>query len=245
MIRLAQSADWQAFVPHGEAGWRLKGWQEAYGDRQPFLRFFTDGIGSLLGCLDTAAVFEPAPAGTDWEEWGLFLAAQPELRSLRSHERAAERLTGFGRLAQTGAVLRAASVLPPRQATGPLTPREMYPLLTAAFGERAPAFEGWYLDVSHRLRHGGCRIVGVRCDGRPVAGAMTVAEAAGGAVIGGVATAPDCRGRGYAGACVAALCTALSAEGKTVLTAPDSAALETWYIQRGFVPDGTYGERIR
>ena len=244
MIRLAREAELRAFVPQEEAGWRLKGWYEAYGSERPFLRFYTDGIGSFLGCLDTAAVLEAA-TGADTGEWGLFLAVQPELQTLRSSAETAGRLTAFGRPGQTGAVLRATVSAPPSIETGPLTPREMYPLLIAAFGERAPAFEGWYLDVSHRLRHGGCRLWGVRCDGVPVAGAMTVAEASGGAVIGGLATVPDYRNRGYAGACVAALCEALLSERKTVLTAPDTPSLEQWYIQRGFVPAGTYGERIR
>lgn len=55
-------------------------------------------------------------------------------------------------------------------------PREVYPLLCACFGDTLPPFESWYADVSHRLRHGHCRLVGVRAGETLAACAMTTAE---------------------------------------------------------------------
>lgn len=56
------------------------------------------------------------------------------------------------------------------------TPREVYPLLCACFGDTLPPFESWYADVSHRLRHGHCRLVGIRAGETLAACAMTTAE---------------------------------------------------------------------
>ena len=100
------------------------------------------------------------------------------------------------------------------------SPRELYPLLSACFSEGLPSFDGWYADVSHRLRHGCCRIAVVHENGRPVACAMTTAEGGGAALIGAVATHPDFRGRGYASACVAYLTALLQQERRQVFLSP-------------------------
>lgn len=120
---------------------------------------------------------------------------------------------------ETGAVLTLRDRIVP---TGPadLTSslREIYPILQTGFGETLPAFDAWYADVSHRMRHGVCRAAVVREMGRPVACAMTVAQARDGAVLGAVATLPDYRSRGYASACVTTLAAVLQGEGRRIST---------------------------
>ncbi len=80
------------------------------------------------------------------------------------------------------------------------TIRDIYPVLASCRGEgfEVPEFDSFYPDMSHRLRHGLARIFAVRADGRAVSCCMTSAETELCAVISGVATMPDMRGRGYA-----------------------------------------------
>ena len=87
-------------------------------------------------------------------------------------------------------------------------PRELYSLLkqceTNTF--RAPPFEGFYLDLSHRTRHGAAVSVAVRENGGELAAcAFSTVQTASLAVISGVAVRPGCRqGPGQPGGACAA-----------------------------------------
>ncbi len=60
-----------------------------------------------------------------------------------------------------------------------------------------PPFEPFYLDMSHRIRHGGAKITGIMKQGRLIACAMTVAETEQTAVVGGVAVHPVYQRNGF------------------------------------------------
>lgn len=102
----------------------------------------------------------------------------------------------------------------------PASPRSVYPLLAQCFEDGLSAFDSWYVDVSHRLRHGCCHMVVLSDAQGPAATAMTVAECHGAALLGAVATRPDCRSRGYASACVSTLAHTMLAKGKAVWICP-------------------------
>lgn len=242
MIRLATAEELTGLAAADEAAVRIDGLFRAYGEKTAFLRFYAAEQGALLAVMEnTATVAVPPGVTANSEELGLFFAAQPDIVRVRSTAAVAQQLTGFSRY-RSGAVLEAATGLRPVSNTQPLSPRQLYSVLAAAFGRAAPAFEGWYVDVSHRMRHGCCRSAGVTVDGQPVACALTVAETDTAAVIGGVATRPAYRQRGYAHACVAALTAALQAEHKRVLIAPQDEKLQALYAGWGFVPAGTWSE---
>ena len=82
-------------------------------------------------------------------------------------------------------------------------------------------------------RHGFFRYAVVR-DGDVVSSAMTTAEWTGGALIGGVATAPTHRRRGLAGTCVHALVGALKREGRQVYICPKKEGAMRLYTELGF-----------
>lgn len=245
MIRCAAAARLQSVGCETEAAVRIGGLYRAYGLDSGFLRFYEGENGLLAAVMDgTVTLHAPCTEGDAWEEFCWFLAAQPDIFRVRSTAETVLRLTGFPQR-NTGAVLAAPADLRPTGSTEPLSPRPLYTVLEAAFGSEAPPFEGFYVDLSHRLRHGCGRTVGVTVDGEAVACALTVAETETAAVIGGVATRPEHRRRGYAKACVTALTAALQAEHKRVLIAPHGNETKTLYAGWGFVPAGTWGEAER
>lgn len=255
MIRKALESDVERLVPDTEGAARLRALVDAYGLERPFLRIWTDGKGGFASLMDGAAVLS-LPRGLD-EEWRLFLAMQLEVKSVRGTAEDARRLADTGEwTVSAGAVTAPGSMLgDPETTTETLSPREVFPILTACFGKEAlPSFDAWYTDVSHRVRRRLCRLTGVREAGEPVACAMTVAECGaapcepaygGAAVIGAVATLPAARGRGYASACVLTLTRQLMGEGRRVFLSPKNGRAFQLYAGLGFVPCGEWGSAAR
>lgn len=108
-----------------------------------------------------------------------------------------------------------------------------------------PAFEEFYVDVNHKLRHGSSRICGLK-DGNDLAAiAMTVAESGRGAVLGAVACHPGYRRKGYGSLVVAHLTNQLVAEGKTVFIHRARGANSAFYVKLGFTDHGYWKEYRR
>lgn len=229
-------------LPETEAGIRIAGLLEAYGPDCPFVRFWQADEGGLVALLDGMAVAEHSMQ-TDREELYLFLSMQPEIRSVRTDAAFAAILAKrWGTTAKTGSVMRLERDLPPDdRVQPPASPRSVYPLLAQCFEDGLSAFDSWYVDVSHRLRHGCCHMVVLRDAQGPAATAMTVAECHGAALLGAVATRPDCRGRGYASACVSTLAHTMLAKGKAVWICPKNPAAQRLYERLHFTVCGDWG----
>ena len=241
MIRKVKAGELPSIPPSSEAAVRIRCLADAYGsDAGAFLHFWLGEGGSVVALLDGAATLLP---GLDWEEAGLFVSMHPDILSLRTDADTAERLVGLlnGWTLKTGDVMSPAGSFASSPLIKALTPRDIYPVLTACFGESAPPFEGWYVDVSHRLRHGYCRIAAVEEDNRAVATAMTTAECTGGAVIGAVATLPEKRGHGHASACVCSLTADLLEEGRRVFLSPKNDRARRLYEHLGYTVIGGWG----
>lgn len=75
--------------------------------------------------------------------------------------------------------------------------RELYALLTQCETEsfHAPEFEAFYLDMSHRTRHGEALSVGLRRGGKLAAAAFCTAKTGALAILSGVAVLPQLRGQ--------------------------------------------------
>ena len=238
MITLATQEQLRSLHADTDAAVRIKGLFTAYGTEVPFLRLYRVGETGFLSVMDGAAVvYLPQANDETIEEVALFVTAQDEIQTLRG---AAAEIRKLSALLPSGTVtnkpiMRLETPLDDSGiVTQPLSPRELYAVTQAAFLDNAPPFDSWYVDVSHRLRHGCCRICGVVADGKAVAGAITVAQCEDGAIIGGVGTLPDYRRRGYAGACVTALAASLAAEHKTVWIVPKHEAAQRLYASLGF-----------
>lgn len=98
------------------------------------------------------------------------------------------------------------------------TIKEAYELLVLCKEEgfEAPDYESFNLDVSHKLRHNAIRLVGLRENGILKSVAMTVAETENDAVLGAVASHPDCRQKGYGSFLVKSLTNKLLEENKSI-----------------------------
>ena len=241
MIREMTPERLRGIQPDSEAATKLLALTEAYGLECPFVRYW-EGEGRLAAALmeGRLTLFSPEDLG---EETALFISMQPEIRCLRTDRASAERLGCLlpGWRLETGQVMRPGRMFEPSGSVSVPSPRALYPVLAACFPGELPAFDAWYADVHHRLRHGLCRLAAVETDGGVAACAMTTAECAGGAVIGAVATLPDYRGRGYASACVSTLAASLQKEGRRIYLSPKNAGAQRLYAGLGFVPCGEWG----
>ncbi|MBQ5841011.1 MAG: GNAT family N-acetyltransferase [Clostridia bacterium] len=242
MIRRAVAADFPSEYPT-ESALRIGGLKEAYGIDVPFIQFFTDGEGSLLSVMDGVGVFYAAVPIT--EEWESFIAFYPSISRLHTDEKSGNRIANNGGWQEkSGVVLHfegeAPSVEPP-VTHAPSLPA-VHTLLSACF-DSFPPLESWYVDVSHRVRHGHCLVAAVMDEEKPVSVALTVAQAGRGALLGQVATHADYRRRGYAGLCINSLIYRLQGKDLYILPANDTAA--SLYKTLGFCPCGGWAELTR
>ena len=211
----------------------------AYGLSRPFLRVYAGEGGSALSVMDGVATLYP---GADADEALLFVRMSPDVHALRTDADTAKRFALLlGVTATTGVTMEYRGEPVSDAKAESLSPRDVYPLLAEVFGDALPPFDVWYADVSHRLRHGLCRVAGVLEQGKAASCAMTVAETETAFMIGAVATSPDCRGRGFASAAVRSLVAAGQAAGKQVFISPKNEAARALYKRLGFAECGTWG----
>ena len=105
-----------------------------------------------------------------------------------------------------------------------------------------PAFEDFYVDINHKLRHNTMRIYGVEEKGELVSVAMTVAESSTAGILGAVACNPDYRKQGFGSAIVKYLSDILLEENKTVYLYRAENANISFYNNLGFVEMGLWRE---
>ncbi len=105
-----------------------------------------------------------------------------------------------------------------------------------------PAFDEFYVDVNHKIRHNAIRIASINSNDGLAAVAMTVAESSNAAVLGAVACDPEYRKHGYGSAVVRHLTNALIDEGKTVYLHRAENANANFYANLGFKEIGRWKE---
>lgn len=130
-----------------------------------------------------------------------------------------------------------------RQGTGedslPPVPRgePLYHLLSAAFP--MPPFSVWYPDFSHALRHGISRVYLAGRQENPDACVLALCVRENEALLGGVTTREDLRGRGVAKTLLEQTANRLGARTLFLLSEPE---LSPFYQQSGFLPAGEWSE---
>lgn len=107
---------------------------------------------------------------------------------------------------------------------------------------RPPAYENFYVDINHKLRHNTMRMYGVVEDDVLAAVAMTVAESDNGAVLGAVACSPDYRRCGYGSTIVKYISNRLIEEDKAVFLHRAKNANVSFYNNLGFTEAGKWRE---
>lgn len=216
----------------------------AYGTKAHFAPFYADEQNNILSILDGNAIL--SGSNIDVEEWAAFISMQPDIVTFSAALPVTKHITSILQrdILEKKVMCLQKVLLPPDIHLVTPSPREMYPLLSHVFGDTMPPFENWYVDTSHRIRHGICKTAGVECDGVLVCTAMTVAESADAAIIGAVATAPTHRRQGMANACLRGLVTAIYAENKqkSIMISPKNSGAEKLYSQIGFTVCGEIGK---
>ncbi len=241
MIRRAVETDFIRDIT-SESELRVCALKHAYGLDASFIQYFADDKGSIAGLMDGFCSFHCAGELND--EWRAFLGMHADIRTLHTEEPIARALALEQPYSvRSGVVLRYSDVTSetPLQAESVENPslRGVYSLISAVFAT-LPNFDSWYVDTSHRFRHGCCHIAASCADGDIVSVAMTVAETETTALIGGVATLPNFRRQGKASYCIKGLIAQLPQ--RELLIAPNNEDAARLYGKLGFVPWGTWAE---
>ncbi len=241
MIRLARGHDVRCPTDI-EAGIRIYALSQAYGDDDTVVRFYTDDNDTVMAVMDGAAVLY-APRGLN-DEWLQFLSFVPEVHTLRT-----DADTGFAIAkvwsvpVKQGILMQYALEKPTMDATlSEVRLDDLYGLLCTCFSSMPP-FGSWYVDISHRVRHGHCHISCLCHDNTLVSSAMTVAEADDAVLIGAVATHSSWRRQGLAGRCVLSLVERFY--DRRVYIAPVDQTVAALYEKLGFSPCHTWAEITR
>lgn len=242
MIRLADEHDF-TFPADTECAVRIHSLYRIYGCHVPFLRFYTDGEGTILSLMDGVGILF-APQSID-DEWLAFLAFQQDITRLHTDDSTAHRLeTTADWESSVGTVLKYGGVNRVGESDicdSPYLP-DVYALLATNFPNMAP-FEAWYVDYSHRVRHGFCHVAAVMDNDKPVSVATTVAETDTAVILGQVATDKAYRRRGYAAKCLASLI--YRCQGRQLYILPVDEYAEKLYISLGFHRIGRWAELFR
>lgn len=240
MMKLVETLEELTCSADTPFGCRIRSMAEAYGVGEPFSRFWVQDGGSAVAKLDDAAILEENDA--DPEELREFLGAL-DVRTLSCSEAAAEKL-GLRAAAKGEILLRRGAVPGDTGAGAERDPslREIHELLCRAAGDgfTPPEFEPFYLDLSHRIRHGAAAAAGIRRDGALAACALCPAMTERSAVVSAVAVAPEHRREGLGRAVLAALTAALGREQVYVFRA--DGCNEEFYRSLGFQPCGRWAE---
>ena len=215
----------------------------SYGTGTKFAPFYVDEYGRLLSILDGNAILSgKSDPKSDLEEWFSFIAMQPDIQTITADVSVAVQLAErLKTISETKKVMRLTTPLDsPRILLTEPSPHQIYPLIEEVFEGEVPPFEGWYVDVSHRIRHGLCQTAGVVRDEKLVSTAMTVATSETAVIIGAVATKSTYRGQGLAGQCLRKLAT--QNVDKVVMIAPKNHRAEALYASMGFSVCGEIGQ---
>lgn len=194
----------------------------AYGFGYDFCRVYSQDGRAILSLLDGSAVLWAAQ-GADFGELADFLRMNGFAELFCGGEAARELSARLGLTPQEALLMRfdgRAQACP-----ADYSPRlsDVYAIIGQAFGME---FEPWYLDLSHRIRHGVSAAV---LAGRS---ALVIQHRANGeALLSQIATDPLYRGQGSASRLVSGVCAELSPDRVYILC---ERRLEGFYARLGF-----------
>lgn len=225
-------------VPEDPFTLRIVSAAEAYGLSTSFLDVW-QGNGCLFSRMDGVLTIAGKPDPNEIEETALFAASCGAGQIFCAPNTA--RALGLP-LAETGPVLyRDQSDGEAPLWEEPPSPRGLYEILSACEGEEfpVPEFEPFYLDTSHRLRHGTAKAVVLSENGQPAACALALAVTENAALLTAVAVLPAFRRKGLGQKAVESLCQKLP--GRRVFLFRSERENREFYESLGFSPWGEWG----
>lgn len=235
MIKQAKEADLpylQRLAKRSPFGLKIWGEVSAYGLRQDFLPVWVQTRGekvtAVLSRIGDTVTLE-AEENADFHELGVFCRMMGRYLFVRSelagafHKKA---LDEGAVLCHPGGGLDFSGENPPLS--------EVYRVLSACREEfpHLPPFEDWYVDMSHRIRHGAARAF---LSKEQTSCALLTVCTAEGAILSGAATVPACRGRGGASRLMKRICES----GETIFLFCERKLLP-FYLPLGFREVGAW-----
>jgi len=197
--RIYKAEQLAALPEHGVEALKIRALFSAYGGSYDFCRFFRQDDTYLAG-LDGSFVISDG-AGTDWEEIAEFLNMHG-FTDIFCSERAGEKLRNACNAEFTRVNLMELTAPPGNLAAVPeCSPSEVWKIISRRFPVE---FEPWYLDISHRVRHGVSKCVS---DGKA---ALVIQHSINGeTLISQVAVLPEQECKGYASGLVRSVCASV------------------------------------
>lgn len=206
MIRQAKESDLphlQRFSFRSPFGLKIWGEVSAYGLLQDFLPVWVQTLGKNVAAVfsrmgDTITL--EAEKNADFHELGVFCRMMCRYLFVRGELDSVFCQTPLERgavMSRPGGGKGFSGENPPLS--------EVYRVLSACSKDfpHLPSFENWYVDMSHRIRHGAARVF-LSSEGSSCA-LLTVCVPEG-AILSGVATLPSCRGRSEASRLIGRIC---------------------------------------
>lgn len=228
------------FTKVNDAAIHIKAQVKAYGFEQSFLNVYQMDDICVFSVMDGVLTVYPL-SNRDYSELIMFIQMTPSIQTIRTDCQTADKISssfcGEKRICE---LLEYHSEFHSQSVEDKITPKDAYKLLKRVFSSNMPSFDNWYVDVSHKIRHFCCNLVGIREENELVATAMTVAETDDEWVIGAVATDKDYRNRGYASRLVLSLCSIGKRQGKRVFISPKNENAHNLYKKIGFSEFDTY-----
>lgn len=201
ITQIFSDSDFNALPEKGVEAQKIRALLHAYGAGYDFCRFFRQNESAFLAVLDGNGAL-CCGAQTDFAELSCFLLLHG-VSELFCSETAADNLCRFGGFRRTDVnLMRFSGTGEPCEFEHTPSLSEVYKILRTGF---AIDFEPWYLDMSHRVRHGVSRFA-VR-----EGACLCVQHNIGGeALLSQVATLPELRGQKRATTLIKAVCAELS-----------------------------------
>lgn len=201
ITRIFFDSDFSALPEKGVEAQKIRALLLSYGTDYDFCRFFRQNESAFLAVLDGNAAL-CCGAQTDFAELSCFLLMNG-VSELFCSEAAADGLCSFAGLTRTDVnLMRFSGKGEPCSFEHSPSLCEVYEILRTGF---ALPFEPWYLDMSHRVRHGVSRFA------LREGACLCVQHNIGGeALLSQVATLPELRGRKRATTLIKAVCAELS-----------------------------------
>lgn len=232
-VRLTSPAQLSALPEKGITAQKIRALLAAYGTGYDFCRFYRHNGGSFLAGMGESFVL-CAGGGADCEELAQFLNFSGCAELLCDSECGGKINVSLGSDLSRVNVMRYGGTGIPceMECSPPLS--EMYDIVGTVFGFE---YEPWYLDMSHRVRHGVARC-------RKLEGSALVIQhdINGEALISQVATLPAQRGRGLASGLISSVCAELCGREIYILC---EDGLIPFYRKNGFEVCGDLAQLTR
>ncbi len=223
MIKRISSAEEFSVLPQkGVEAQKIRALLHAYGTGYDFCRFFVHNGDTFLAEMNGSYVL-CSGSNCDPEELAQFLRFNGCAELLCGEKAGAEISAILGGRLSLINLMKFVGCAQDFEVERAPTLSEVYDIIGTVFGFE---FEPWYLDMSHRIRHGVARC-------RKLGGSALVIqhEINGEALISQVATLPSERGKGSASRLLSAACAELSGSAVYVLC---EDKLTAFYEKNGF-----------